>query len=230
MGILRINRKQLQFFFNARFASVIYADSMPRSGSTAVFNALRLILAENAGGDLQSSWVRDARHLPRASVYLIKIHGMNTIDAWRASKIIYSYRDPRVALVSLMRKFDIEPQIEVVRNWLRDFAFAEQHADLLLRYETMRDDMPAAIRAMGAAIGQDVDGEYLAKQVDILSNKARTPRTTTPSVRDNVTLLYNDHVTNTKDDDWRTVLPANLNTQIVDEFGPWLKRHGYPLR
>lgn len=218
--MLRINKRQLQFFIRARFAKVIYADSMPRSGSTLIFNALRLLLESDPECDLQSAWVRQARSLPRANTYLIKIHGMNVIDAWRASKIVYSYRDPRVALVSMCRKFGGEPTIGSVRIWMRDFAFAQERADILIRYETMMKDVAATVEDLANLLGIEADAEKMADDL------AKTLKS--GSAPDQKTLLHGDHATGTKDDDWRDYLPEELKAQISAEFGPWLEKHGYP--
>lgn len=223
MLMLRINKRQLQFFLRAGRARVIYADSMPRSGSTAIFNALRLLLLSDPKCDLQSGWVRDARNMPRANTYLIKTHGMNLIDAWRASKTVYSYRDPRVALVSLSRKFGSEPSMDLIRMWMNDFAFAERHADLILRYETMVEDMPGMVRALAELVGrEEADSDAIAAEISGSTGEGQG--------MDKVTLLHGDHATGTTDDEWRTFLPARLNAQIAEEFGAWFERYGYPSK
>lgn len=195
---------------------------MPRSGSTLIFNALRLLLSANPDCDLQSGWVRSARSMPRANCYLIKTHGMNAIDAWRASNIVYSYRDPRVALVSLCRKFGAEPSIDHIRGWMHSFEFAERRSDVLVRYETMRDDLPATVERLAKLLDVNTD---LDKVVDDLIGTRGTS-----SAVDSVTLLHGEHKSGTQDHEWRTVLPSELNAQVADEFGPWLERHGYALQ
>ncbi len=221
--MLRINKKQLQFFFKAGRAKIVFVDGMPRSGSTLVFNAMRLVLQADPACDLQSSWVRNARHLPRANTYLIKTHGMNLIDAWRASKIVYSYRDPRVALVSHSRKFGTTPSIEMVHQWMRDFNFAEQHAGLMFGYEDMVKDVPAVVHALADYAGCEVDSAEIADNVNLLVRQG-------DDQSEAVTLLHGSHRTGTKDDEWRLFLPQALQTQITNEYSPWLERHGYPLR
>ena len=192
---------------------------MPRSGSTLIFNALRLLLESDPDCKLQSAWVREARDLPRANTYLIKTHGMNVIDAWRASKIIYSYRDPRVALVSLCRKFDVQPTAEFIRNWLRDFAFAEERADLLIRYELMITDLSAIVSALADVVGIKTDTEQLVTKLTEVMGPGITA--------DKKTLLHDNHVTGTRDDDWRAFFSEDMKEEIAREFGPWLERHGY---
>lgn len=192
---------------------------MPRSGSTLVFNALRLLLESDPDCDLQSAWVRDARNLPRAETYLIKTHGMNVIDAWRASRIVYSYRDPRVALVSMCRKFNTEPSIGFVRNWVRDFEFAKERADLMVRYETMIKDVPATVSMLAEVISVKTDVERIAADLANIQG--------TIGVTDKKTLMHGDHATSTMDNDWRTYFCEDLKAQIADEFGPWLEQHGY---
>lgn len=221
LGVLKVNKRQLQFFLRARGARVIYADSMPRSGSTAIFNALRLLLLTDPDCDLQSGWVRDARNMPPANTYLIKTHGMNLIDSWRASKTVYSYRDPRVALVSLSRKFGSTPSMRLVRMWMADFAFAEKHADLLLRYDMAMRDLRGTVCTLADLVGVEADCQQIADRLSPSPGGGDGP--------DKLTLLHGEHATGTTEDEWRTALPSDLNAQIVDEFGPWLERYGYPL-
>lgn len=217
--LLRLNRRQLQFYAKAGRAKIIFSDGMPRSGSTLVFNIARLILQSDPDRKLSTGWVRDARRLPPADIYLIKTHGLNPVDAWRASRIIYSYRDPRDALVSHARKFGTVPTIDTCRQWIRDFDFAKKHAHLMLRYETAMSDLPRTIDRIAGLLKMPVDTREIAEGLPGDPAKRRG--------QDKETLFFEGHRTGTEAGDWREVLAPALQSQISEEFGPWLELHGY---
>lgn len=221
---LRVNKKQLQFLAGAGLAKIVYSDGMPQSGSTLLFNIARLVLQSNHGCKVSAGWVGDALDLPPADIYLIKTHGIKPLDAWRAHRFFHSFRDPRDALVSGLRKIGTQPTIEPVRAWMKWYAFAEKRADLMCRYETMIEDIPGTIRAVAGALGQMVDVDDIAKSIPMVA-----PDRSGTVKRDKVTLMHRNHRTGTVAGEWRDIFPPALQRQISSEIGPWLERNGYPL-
>lgn len=216
---LRINKRNVQFHAKAALSKIVYCDGMPRSGSTLLFNIMRHVLLSDPDCRLSSGWVRQARHLPRAPIYLVKTHGLYPIDAWRAWRIAYSYRDPRDALVSAQRKFGDVPSISTLRKWVQDFAFAKKNANLMIRYETLIEDVPGTVTRIADLLERPVD---VQKIIDDLPSDGQAT-----DFPDQITLYHANHRTRTAKGEWRTILSPELQSQIKAEFGSWLEENGY---
>ncbi len=208
---MRINKRQVRFYAKARPSKIIFSDGMPRSGSTLLFNIIHQVLLSDPDCRLSSGWVSWGRHLPKAPIYLLKSHGLYPIDAWRAWRIAYSYRDPRDALVSAQRKFGQVPSILTVRKWVRDFAFAKKNADLMVQYEGLIEDIPGTVSLIADLLERPVD---VQKVIDTLPSDGKVP-----DAPDEITLLYANHRTGTAKGEWRTILSPELQLQIKTEFG-----------
>jgi len=222
---LRINKKQLQLFAKVGTGRLIYADGMPHSGSTLLFNIIRIVLSSDPLCRLSSGWVGDALALPRGNTYLLKTHGIKPLDAWRAYRLFHSFRDPRDALVSGTRKHGRPHSIERVRLWMRWYAAAEPRADLMVRYEDMVADTAATVRKVAEVLrAEDVDVTSILESLP-----TGAPDELGETQPHSVTLMHRNHRTGTVAGDWRTVLAPELQEQIAAEFGPWLERNGYSI-
>jgi hypothetical protein len=221
-GYLRINKRQVQFFAKAGFGRIIYADGMPRSGSTLLFNIIRLVLLSNPDCRLSSGWVRDARNLPAANTYLIKTHSLNALDTLRSNKTFYSYRDLRDALVSLLRKGGETPSMKTAHQWVEWFEAARKNAHLMVRYEDMTADVPAVVRLVAAEFGYEVDVDDIVSRLPTGApdRSSRAPYSPT-------TLLHQAHKTGTASGEWRTLFEPAFRRQINSELGWWFEQNGY---
>jgi len=72
---------------------LILSSGMPRSGSTLLYNILRLCLEKKHGAELVSGWLDDFDNLPKGRVYLLKTHNTNLYYALRSQYVFYTYRD-----------------------------------------------------------------------------------------------------------------------------------------
>ena len=126
---------------------------MPRSGSTWLYNAARLLLrrAPQGGADLSGGWIGDWRRLPKRRRLLLKVHEFDPFLAKKARLVLYSYRDLRDALASCRRKFDIEPSLEatIQRALQRD----RRHC-LIGPAEPRIDEQPVQIALVQTRVGE----------------------------------------------------------------------------
>ena len=203
---------------------------MPRSGSTWLYNVLRLLLQRqlSEGQAFSSGWFANRQSVDDEGLQLLKLHKYDAEMARSARFIAYSYRDPRDALASARRKFGTP----LTLGWLDDCI--GQHdawvkvAQHVLRYESMLDDPQKQARALARRLGLPATlGEAVCAEIGELSFDSAGPRN---EQYHDINLFHRDHRTSDgQPGRWRTELPAALQTEIQERHAQWLQRHGYPL-
>ena len=116
---------------------LIVSAGMPRSGSTLLFNILREILSIRWPDQVSAGWHGDIFELPEGSIYLVKTHNLDQYYRFRAEHIFYSYRDVRVAAISSMKKFNVNPSICKIRNDIKEYLVAKKFSDHIIKYEDL---------------------------------------------------------------------------------------------
>jgi len=203
------------------FASLILTAGMHRSGSTLLYNVVRLCLQQHHGARAICGWIDSLERDPEAAVYLAKIHRVRRSLAWRARSVFFTYRDVRSALVSANRKFGTELSTEFCRRQILEFERARKYADILLRYEDFSRDLPGTVHRVATTLGISVNAD------DVLTAIPPTGGPAVATAAHDVTLMHGTHGTGTGAADWRSHLSTDLQQQIRDEFGWWLEENGY---
>jgi len=126
---MRISRFKILARESAKLSTkpLIVSAGMPRSGSTLLFNILREILVIKWKTRLSSGWEGDFISIPKGSAYLIKTHTLSHFYRWRARYCFYTYRDVRVAAVSVLRKFGQQITLESIRSMIRQYEIAKKN-------------------------------------------------------------------------------------------------------
>jgi hypothetical protein len=216
-------RFRLGFSRAWRRSRIILSAGMPRSGSTWLFNAARLLLRRAEGDGLSSGWVEDWPTLPPGRTLLLKVHDFDAPLARRADVVLYSYRDVRDVLASSKRKFGTPPSVEAARRLLEQDCEWRKAARLVMRYESMLADPAAVVKELAEVLQvRDVDPAAVAEEVRGLD--AREP----PSGGyDRETLLHPGHITDGRHGSWEGWLDADLLRRIQEQCGDWLTANGY---
>ena len=96
-------------------SGLILSAGMPRSASTWMYNADRLIFANKPQTQYNfgCGWVDVLKEIPSKPLMLIKIHDYVEELASQAAIILYSYRDIRDAIASQVRKWGVKPTLEI---------------------------------------------------------------------------------------------------------------------
>jgi hypothetical protein len=133
---------------------LVLAAGMPRSGSTWLYIAVRLLACENAAApiDVACGWVDDIEKLPDAPVCIVKLHDFEAQLASRANCVVYSYRDVRDAVASMARKSQTELTAELARHVIHQHECWLSVASYVLRYEDMVLDQQAELRRLQAVL------------------------------------------------------------------------------
>ena len=200
-------------------ARLVLSAGMPRSGSTLLFNILRIALSKQPG-QLSSGWIGDLKSIPRGSTYLLKVHDIGLHRAIRASQVFYTYRDIRDALVSNQRKFG-HASMSIARGWVKGYQFAQKHATRMISYEELTESLPETI----AFLLEDLD---VASSVqEVIAELPDQAKDVSANGYSKDSLLHADHRTNTTAGEWREVLDPNLCDSVNAEFGWWFEENGY---
>lgn len=211
----------LRFFNKPVFVSA----GMQRSGSTLLFNMLRLILSHR-WEKLSSCWVGDIAELPAGDAFLIKVHSLSPYWNRRAQNMFYTYRDVRVAMVSAMKTMKAPLTMEVIAGRIRQYELAKERADLMIKYEVLLESPETIVSRISQILNIPVDSEEIARQAVSLRDE------TVPGSKSGYskeTLFHKGHCTYTANDEWRTVFPRELQDQVHEQFSWWFRECGYSL-
>lgn len=203
---------------------LVVSAGMPRSGSTLLFNLLREILTVKWQSGLSYGWRDDLLTLPRGTAYLIKTHDLSWKWRWRAAYSFYTYRDVRVAAVSALRKFDREITLGSVRDAIGGYEIAKHACNLCIKYEELIRAPERFARELARILRIEVDANRICSAVLSLAPP------TDVGTYSKVTQLHAGHCTHTDADDWRTIIPPNLQRRISSEFAWWFSECGYPVQ
>jgi hypothetical protein len=215
-----------EYFLHSRRCPVILSAGMPRSGSTWLFNAARLLLRRRHGDSLSSGWIGDWRSLPKKPAMLLRIDEFDPFPVKRAKVILYSYRDLREALASYKRKSTMQPTLALARQWLDHDQHWRSLADFTLRYETMLDDPAAALSDLAHVLEvKDAPVEDLIRELSGLHSRVGARRESSHAE----ILLHPGHMTDGRHMTWHAYLSGVLVRQVEEEFREWFVGNGYPL-
>ena len=218
---LRGGKNYVDFLTKLGTARLILSAGMPRSGSTLLFNILRVALASE-DKNVVSGWNGDIKILPNGDTYVIKVHHIGWHRAFRAQAIFYTYRDVRDALVSNKRKFG-DASIDLVHEWIRDYDFARRHAMRMFRYEDMMESLSDVV----LEILSDLELQLSVEEV-----LSKLPKDDAPAENESYSkesLLHPGHRTSTVKGDWREVLDNELQETIHAQYSWWLEMNGYTV-
>lgn len=207
---------------------LVLSAGMPRSGSTWLYNALRLMLRHRfpAPGALACAWVGDIDRLaPGAPCRLVKIHEWDPALAAQAGFVAWSYRDLRDAMASQHRKFGGALDVSFARYLVEQDASWTARADHVMRYEDMVADPDHELARLAAALQMpDLDLKALRRELDGLSYDSEGPRN---EAFHELTLLHRGHVTDGRVGSWRNGMPVELERQVVAAHRAWFVDRGY---
>jgi hypothetical protein len=203
---------------------------MPRSGSTWMFNAVRLLLKNAALPDFASGFVDDKEELLQHGTALIKLHRFRPDLAAKADVVLTSHRDLRDVAASAHRIFHTEFSTAAISGWVREQVKWAQFAAYDLHYENLLVDRLSEVKKIAAslrlppqtleqlpyeAILHQVEGEKFGKKVS----------ETTP--HDAVNLMHKGHITDGRHGSWKGRVPDEFVSVIERQFRGWMATKGY---
>lgn len=207
--------------------TLFLAAGMQRSGSTLLFNILREALLDQFGNSLSCAFIGDLTKLNAGgSSVLIKTHRLSKLLISRAESVVYSYRDPRDAAVSQMRKFGTNIDLGFFRNLIRQHEFACHNSVMMIRYDNLVSDPIQEVADILQTLSLELDPEKVyTSAVSTMSSSAPGEN----SAYDPVTLLHNNHRTGTLPKAWKTELATSLLDEAHREYEWYFRKWSFAL-
>ena len=139
-------------------SNLIISAGMPRSGSTWLYNATRLVLLSSPEfkDDLACGWIDDRNNLAESKNTLIKIHEFDKRLSEQAYYTIYSYRDVRDSLASINRKFGRLPSLDAATHLIKMHDKWTRVADIIVPYEKILSSKKEIITDLAQALAHKV--------------------------------------------------------------------------
>jgi hypothetical protein len=199
---------------------LVLCAGIPRSGSTWLFNAARLLLERR--GPVTSGWIEDVGRSPDPdATTLIKLHGFDERLATRADVVLTSRRDLVEIAASAVRLGWISDRgaADFIDGVVAQHAAWAAYASYELAYERLRGGAAGVVGEVGAALGVEVDPRDAA---EIGERIDRFSYTGASGTYDPVTLLHPRHT---------APVPYRLSSETERashiRFRDWLAAHGY---
>ncbi len=197
---------------------------MPRSGSTWLYNAARLILLQSEP-DLGCGWIDDWLQIPKKSTLLLKVHDYQPAIANKAWRIIYSYRDLRDALASRLRKFQTLPTLATAKHIIENDYQWKQKAHYIMRYEDMIQDPIRIIRNLADCLEVDsIDPVEINQRLAALTDKGSN---WSKESYDPETLFHRNHITHGGVGTWQDSLSLAFVKKLENIYHDWFKKYKY---
>jgi hypothetical protein len=200
---------------------LILSAGMPRSGSTLLFNVIRLIL-ESAHGKtgIAHCWVEDLDKPVESDISLIKMHTPSASHYILSEAAFYSYRDIRTALVSYQKKFNMQITKQLIDSWIEHFYLANREKALMFSYESLQGIDEALIARVADRLRSQVIERDILEQIPQPGSHRGEGYST-------ATLLHSKHSTHTTAEEWKTYLePSNID-YLHTKHAKWFRDAGY---
>jgi len=102
---------------------------------------------------------------------------------------------------------------------------AKNSCDLMIKYEDLIQEPFAHVKEIADKLEVCIDvGEVIENSFNL-----RPPNDGGSNRYSKETLLHKGHFTNTKDNEWRSVLSEKLQDSIAKEFAWWFDECGYSI-
>lgn len=239
---------------------LIINGGIPRSGTVLVGNLIRLML-ERRG----IAWLRynpqERRHLPEflevarrvppdpaviVHTHLIDADVLSALGRRDDAVLVWNHRDPRDALVSLVKLHDLTLAhgLRAMRAYCSAAELAVAHPGCLeIRYAELMSDLARHVERLASALSFTLQAgeveELIAatsvsahRQVMTALRDGAVPdmaehQTRTRVLREDPRTLLNDrHIQSGKRGRWRTELAGAVQPEIAKELAPWITRFG----
>lgn len=207
---------------------LILAAGMVRSGSTWLYNAVRLVLARATLG-VYGCWIDDfnREEANAAPNVLIKLHAMDEDMARRADVVFTCHRDLRDVALSIRDigwTDDREKILEYVSYARACHEFWSGRAALDLRYESIVRTPLNVLRHIAAKLDADLSDEALEAVITDLD--AIVPQPSSKGY-DPVNLIHHHHQVDGTPGRWHGKIDDAMRQEIEDTHTIWLRRFGY---
>ena len=211
-------------------ATLILCAGVPRSGSTWLYNAARLLLAlpPLASESVYGSWVEHYDASNPAAMHVVKVHEPDEALAWRAKIALTSRRDLRDIAASAWKRgwiADEASTLTFLDSVVRQHAFWQRRCGLEMVYERMRQDELGELRLVAAALGLAPGEDALRTVAQRIETLGHDDASDQPFDASN--LMHKRHIMDGRVGYHAEALSADLLKTIHARYAGWLATHGY---
>ncbi len=209
---------------------IILSNGMLRSGSTWLYNAMRIILEKNIPEDkLAVGWMGYLKEEDYKETTLLKIHSHKRFIRFFANQTFYSYRDIRDVIASRRRIWGTGVSARFVKHLMKQARHLESRAVYVMRYEDMivDDNKMGILQEIEKALGYT--GTDLQSVLDELNGLTCPKTLPAGQAHDNKTLLHENHITNGRAMSFEEDLTPDEIKLIQDVDPEWFTSRGYKL-
>ena len=211
-------------------STLVVCAGIPRSGSTWLYNAARLLLTATAGdaAAVHGAWIEHYEPSNGARFHVVKIHEPDEALAWRAKAILTSRRDLRDIAASAWKRSWIsdEPSaLAFVDSVIRQHQFWQQRCAFQMVYERMHAEPRAELVRVADALNFGIDVSAAAdvlKAIDALGHEDDSEH-----AFDAGNLLHKKHIMDGRVGYHSETLPPDLLQRINSRCAEWLAANGY---
>jgi hypothetical protein len=202
----------------------IICAGMVRSGSTILFNIVRLLYEHKCGAsNVYGCWIKQYDKNDPRHVHIVKIHKYNEKLIDNDTLVITSRRDIRDVAASLMRKGWIRdgiiPSIEKV---LDKYVAWYQHSIYDMSYEDMCQNRVEIIKEIAVALKLEIsnsDVHKINEHIKSLSYWSEGKRT---RVYNEITLFHKHHISDGSYGSFRGTLTNEDIAKIEHKYSEWI--------
>ena len=155
---------------------VMIASGMNRSGSTLLYNLLRVAMDNETWSQkirllfgkklrFECGYIDDLDKLRDADLYLIKTHRLTSRLVEQVESIFYSFRDVRETLVSQHIKFGTELSIDFIEKQIQSFNDAKESGAKMFSYEDLCNNTKEVAKSIGVELGIDINPGRLTSRL-----------------------------------------------------------------
>ena len=204
---------------------IILSTGPHRSGSTWMYNVLRMICIEN-NKSVYGSFVNKYDLENESEVHVVKLHGYIKSMKAIGDLTFMTVRDIRDIIASAVRRDMVQPTMLDVERYARKIIRREYNqwstcCDLQLRYEDIMKSKPKAISKIAKVMSMPVDPIKVSRLVEDI------PIPNDESEFNAENQLHHNHITNGVHGSYKTTLPKDIVGFLEHEYQWFLKRHGY---
>lgn len=211
-------------------STLVVCAGIPRSGSTWLYNAARLLLTATTGDSaaVHGTWIEHYEPSNSARFHVVKVHEPDEALAWRAKTILTSRRDLRDIAASAWKRgwvADEASTLAFLDTVAAQHAFWKARAAFEMVYERMRTDPRAELAAVATAMGLSPDASCLdgvMREIESLGHDESSEEQFNPA-----NLLHKKHIMDGRVGYHAETLPADLLRTINSRFADWLRAHDY---
>lgn len=212
-------------------SALICTVGMPRSASTWIYNATRLILGSvpSIANKLSYGWIGDFDSINKEKYILIKAHDYQPDIMKNAKFILYSYRDIRDVLASMMRKFNKAPSIDYADYLIDMHKDWVTRSDMVIKYENILTDpgKTDVVNKIAAMFGiKDIDAEQIIKSLGRLEYSSKGDKNEAYNTKN---LYHKNHITDGRHGSWEGEIDPVLINDIEKKYADWFNEYQYPL-